>query len=198
MQSISGFVESYVSRIPELFTKEIIEKISELTRDLFQAWAEGRSVFICGNGGSAANAIHISNDLFYGVGACGNPPNRLGLKIEALSTNTAIMTCLANDEGYEYIFSQQLMTKAEKNDLLIVLSGSGNSVNILNAVEVAKKLNVKSYGIVAFSGGKLKQSCDVPLHFQIDDMQIAEDTQLIVGHLCMQWLNVNKHQLKLP
>ena len=197
MPAISSFIDSYVNQIPSLFTEEIKTKITTLAHDLFSAWIEGRNVFICGNGGSAANALHISNDLFYGIGACGKPPHKAGINIEALSSNSAILTCLANDEGYESIFSQQLITKARKNDLLIVLSGSGNSVNIINAVTAAKEMGVKSYGIVAFDGGKVKDLCDVTLHFHVKDMQIAEDTQLLVGHMCMQWLNFNKHKNKL-
>ena len=77
-------------------------------------------------------------------------------------------------------------------DLLIVLSGSGNSANVVKALETSKSMGLCSYAILAFSGGKCLKVVDVPIHFQIDDMQIAEDTQLVVGHLCMQWLNSNK------
>ena len=75
---------------------------------------------------------------------------------------------------------------------MIVLSGSGNSPNIINALKKSSALNMKSYAILAFSGGECKDLADKSIHFEIDDMQIAEDTQLIVGHLCMQWLTLNK------
>ena len=93
-------------------------------------------------------------------------------------------------------FSHQLRNKASKGDLLIVLSGSGNSQNILNALEMAKKIGVYSYAILGYSGGKCLSLADCSIHFSINDMQIAEDTQLIVGHLCMQWLTKNKPFLK--
>ena len=153
---------------------------------------ENRNVFICGNGGSAANAIHIANDLHYGIGACGPGKKLPGLRIEALSANTGIITCLANDTGYENIYAHQLEVKAQKEDILIVLSGSGNSPNIVKALEIANKINVNTFGIFAFAGGKCKGLAKTAIHFEIDDMQIAEDTQLVVGHLCMQWLNSHK------
>ena len=151
-------------------------------------------MFICGNGGSAANALHIANDLFYGIGACGPAPVIPGVKAEALPASVGIVTCLANDTGYENIFSHQLAVKAGPSDVLLVLSGSGNSKNVVNAILKSKELKMKSHAIVAFDGGKCKQIAQNTIHFQVNDMQIAEDTQLIVGHICMQWLNKNKPQ----
>ena len=121
--------------------------------------------------------------------------NRIaGLNVEALSANSAILTCLANDTGYDNIYSNQLEVKASKNDLLIVLSGSGNSKNIINALKYARSIELKSYAILGFNGGICKELTDHMIHFPVNDMQIAEDTQLIVGHMCMQWLNQNKPQ----
>ena len=149
-------------------------------------------VFICGNGGSAANAIHLANDLHYGIGGCGGDKVIGGIQVEALTANQGIVTCLANDIGYENIFSHQLQVKAAADDILIVLSGSGNSKNILKALRTAKQLKMKSVAILAFDGGESLSLADVSIHFSINDMQIAEDTQLIVGHICMQWLSRNK------
>jgi D-sedoheptulose 7-phosphate isomerase len=101
---------------------------------------------------------------------------------------------LANDIGYESIFSEQLAVQAQAGDLLIALSGSGNSPNIVRVIEQAKVMNVKSYAILGFTGGKCKEIADVPIHFPVSDMQIAEDLQLIVGHMMMQWLYSNRPQ----
>ena len=193
MQPIEDFISSYVARIPELFNASVGRGIDELCSDLLDAWKNKKNIFICGNGGSAANAIHISNDLHYGVGACGPSPKICGLKIEALTANTAILTCLGNDDGYSSIFSHQLYTRARKNDILIVLSGSGNSANIISALNASKSIGMKSHSILAFSGGGAKPLSDNIIHFEVNDMQIAEDAQLIVGHICMQWLNRKKH-----
>ena len=190
--NFSQKTETYLHILQASFEPEIVERIEQLSNALLQAWVHGNQVFICGNGGSAANALHIANDFHYGIGACGAPPKLPGLRVEALPANTGIITCLANDTGYENIYSHQLEVKSRPGDLLIALSGSGNSPNIVNALKTAKKLSLKSFAILAFSGGKSKDIADISIHFPVNDMQIAEDTQLIVGHLCMQWLNSNK------
>ena len=159
--------------------------VYSLSLAMLTAWQRGRRVFLCGNGGSAGNAIHLANDFLYGTAK----KTGGGLKAIALSANAAVVTCLANDVGYDSIFSEQLAVHAEKGDLLIVLSGSGNSGNIVRVLEQAKVMGVQSYAILGFTGGKSKQLANVAIHFPVDDMQIAEDLQLIVGHMVMQWLH---------
>jgi len=183
---------NYLDQLNGCFSDAIIDQIEILAKDLLAAWVNGRNVYICGNGGSAANAMHLANDFHYGIGACGPGPKLPGLRVEALPANAGLITCLANDTGYENIYSHQIEVKGRPGDLLIVLSGSGNSANVVKALETSKSMGLRSYAILAFTGGKCLDLVDVPIHFPIDDMQIAEDTQLIVGHLCMQWLNSNK------
>ena len=168
------------------------EAIEKLAYELRKAWLDGRNIYICGNGGSAANAIHIANDLHYGIGACGPGAKLPGLRIEALPANVGVITCLANDTGYDNIYAHQLEVKSKEGDLFIALSGSGNSANIVKALQTANMIGVKTFAILAFTGGKCKDLAETVIHFEIDDMQIAEDTQLVVGHLCMQWLNSHK------
>ena len=128
------FARDYLERLTSSFDKEIYKSVSLLARDLLDAWSSKCSVYICGNGGSAANAIHMANDFIYGVGACTEPEITVpGLNVEAITANSGVITCLANDTGYENIFSAQLRAKARKKDILIVLSGSGNSKNVVNA-----------------------------------------------------------------
>ena len=182
----------YINRLHACFSSEILQNVETLAKEIRQAWVDGRNVFICGNGGSAANAIHIANDFHYGIGACGPGPSLPGLRVEALPSNPGIITCLANDTGYDNIYAHQLHVKGQPGDLLIVLSGSGNSPNVVKALETADLQKMKTFAILAFSGGRCLELAQVPIHFAIDDMQIAEDTQLVVGHLCMQWLNSNK------
>ena len=192
------FARSYLEKLDRCFTPEIFSSVESLASELSDAWVKRSQVFICGNGGSAANAVHMANDFHYGIGACGAEPKLPGLRVEALPANTGVITCLANDTGYENIFAHQLEVKANAGDLLLVLSGSGNSPNVINAVTTARTLGVRSYAIVAFSGGRCKELADQAIHFPINDMQIAEDTQLIIGHLCMQWLNTHKPQYLQP
>jgi len=178
----------YSQRLQAVLATADWSGVSLLAEDLLLCWKEGRKVFLCGNGGSAGNAIHLANDLLYGI----SKSTGGGMRVQALSANPAVMTCLANDVGYDHIFSEQLAVHGESGDLLIVLSGSGNSPNILTTLQQAKNMGVKSYAVLGYSGGKSKQLADVAIHFSVDDMQIAEDMQLIVGHMVMQWLYANR------
>lgn len=177
-------IADYRLKLVEALEMPAMEQVAELGLALAQAWETKQTVYLCGNGGSAGNAVHMANDLIYGAGA------RVGrgLAVEALSANPAVLTCLANDLGYEEIYAYQLQTKAKPQDVLIALSGSGNSPNIVKALEVGNQIGMKTFAILGFSGGQCKEIAQVPLHFPIHDMQIAEDLQLIVGHMCMQWL----------
>ena len=188
----------YLAQLNSIFTPDILKKIECFSKLLYDAWVNQRQVFLCGNGGSAANALHIANDLHYGIGACGPDPIIPGMRVEALPANTGIITCLANDAGYENIYANQLKVKSTQDDILIALSGSGNSCNIVNAIKTARELRMKSVAILAYDGGQCKDLSDLAIHFPINDMQIAEDTQLIIGHLCMQWLNSHKPNLSKP
>jgi D-sedoheptulose 7-phosphate isomerase len=141
-------------------------------------------IYICGNGGSAANADHISNDLMLGLNK-----KKQGYKIVSLSSNIAKITCIGNDLGYEHIYSHQLSEIATKGDLLICLSGSGNSPNIINALKVAKKKNIFSVCILGYSGGAALKLADYPIYFKIDDMQISEDMQMIFFNSVMKFLS---------
>ncbi|MBU1148216.1 MAG: SIS domain-containing protein [Candidatus Omnitrophica bacterium] len=156
--------------------------VSQLAEKILSAKRKDSHIFLCGNGGSAANAMHIANDLLY-LQLKGK-----GIKVTALPANQAVLTCLANDTGYENIFSFQLEQLGSRGDILIVLSGSGNSPNVLKAIDTAKKMSILTCAILGFNGGKCLSLVDTPIHFPVNDMQIAEDLQLIVGHMLMQWL----------
>lgn len=161
-----------------------LNAIETLARAMQACWAGGNWVYLCGNGGSAGNAMHLANDLVYG--AAGG--KGLGMKAHALPSNVSVLTCLANDIDYSEIYSTQVKTFCKPGDILIVLSGSGNSPNIVRAVEAAREVGIQTFGILGYSGGKAKGLVDTPIHFAVDDMQIAEDLQLVVVHMIMQWL----------
>ena len=188
--NFSQRAQEYLETLNGCFTAEHFAAIEHLASDLLEAWKKNRQVFICGNGGSAANALHISNDFHYGIGAAHHKKeNYPGLRVEALTSNVAVISCLANDTGYENIYSNQLKVKANSSDLLIALSGSGNSPNIVNALSTASEMNMITSAIVGFDGGIAKKLANIPIHANINDMQISEDVQLIIGHLCMQFLS---------
>jgi D-sedoheptulose 7-phosphate isomerase len=186
--SSKDLIIDYSTRLQATIASSDWSSVNLLALDMLRCWKEKRQVFFCGNGGSAGNAVHLANDFLYGIAK----KTGGGLKAHALSANTAVVTCLANDVGYESIFSEQLAVQAQAGDLLIALSGSGNSSNIICALKQAKAMGVKSYAILGFTGGKCKELADVPIHFPVNDMQISEDMQLIVGHMMMQWLYSNR------
>ena len=184
------FFTGYASRLQGVLAATDWSKVSLLASDMLRCWREKRQVFIIGNGGSAGNAIHLANDFLYGVAK----KTGGGIRVQALSANSAVMTCLGNDVGYEHIFSEQLAVQAQAGDVLIALSGSGNSSNIVRTIEQAKGMGVKSYAVLGFSGGKCKELADVAIHFPVNDMQLSEDLQLVVGHMLMQWLATHHQQ----
>ncbi len=181
---MENYIQTYKERLNYALNQAVMDRVPELGAALRQAWQAGRAVYLCGNGGSAGNAVHLANDLIYGAGMRAG----VGLRVESLSANPAVLTCLGNDLGYDEIYAQQLRVKGQPGDVLIVLSGSGNSPNVVKALEVGNQLGLTTFAILGFSGGKCKDLAQVPLHFSVNDMQIAEDLQLIVGHICMQWL----------
>lgn len=185
---MNPIINNYTANLNLGLTSSAMDLVPVLAEALASAWKDGNTVFLCGNGGSAGNAIHLANDFNYGI----DKENGVGLKVDALPANQSIITCIANDEGYENIYSQQLKVRAKKNDILIALSGSGNSPNIIKALEAGNEIGMTTFAILGFSGGKCRDIAQFPIHFAIDDMQVSEDLQMIVGHMCMQWLSKNK------
>ncbi len=182
--TFQDFARGYADRLAGAVNSIPLKAVEELGGSLLNCWREGRQVFIFGNGGSAGNAIHLANDFLYGIS------KQVGhaLRVHALPANSSILTCLANDEGYESIFSRQLAVLASPGDVVIAFSGSGNSPNVIRALEWCRANGVKSFAVLGFSGGLAKSLSDVPIHVPVNDMQISEDLQLIVGHILMQWL----------
>lgn len=188
MQSIDFFA-GYAQRLSKVLEGADWTRLAELSACLEACWDRKGQVFICGNGGSAGNAIHLANDFVYGVAKSSGK----GIRFKALSDNPAVLTCLANDIGYENIFAEQLAVYADRDDLLIVLSGSGNSPNIVAALNKGNEIGMKTCAVLGYGGGKAKAIAAIPIHFNIDDMQISEDLQLVVGHMLMQWLYRKTH-----
>ena len=185
--TILKYIENYKENLKQVWDSLDHEKINQVANELKSAWIDGRNLYLCGNGGSSANANHIANDLLFGV----NPEGK-GLKVHSLCANSAINLCLANDIGYENIFSHQLQTLAKKGDILITLSGSGNSPNIINALKKAQVIGLKSIALLGFDGGNAIKLSDITIHFKINDMQIAEDFQMIIFHLLVGYLEQTK------
>ena len=185
-------ITDYSARLASALALPAIKEVPQLAAAFKSAWDNKKTIYLCGNGGSAGNAIHLANDFLYGIS------RQLGhaLRVTALPANSAVITCLANDEGYDGIFFRQLAVLAEPGDVAIAFSGSGNSPNILRALEHCSANGIESFAVLGYSGGKAKGLVSHAIHVPVDDMQISEDLQLVVGHMMMQWLYRNRDTVK--
>ncbi len=176
--------KAYSSKLINLLESFDWSPVEQLAVSLSKARRAEKNVFICGNGGSAANAIHIANDLIFGASKNSKKP----LKAKSLIENQSVLTCLANDLTYKEVFAYQLSVYGQSDDILIALSGSGNSPNIITALIQAAKMDIQTCAILGFDGGKAIELANNVIHFPICDMQITEDCQEIVGHMLMKYL----------
>lgn len=153
------------------------------TRILLDAYNAGKTVFIAGNGGSAAIASHLACDLEKTVaGPRGRRATRR-LRAVSLSDNVATLTAWANDEGYENVFSERLLAHGDPGDVLLVISSSGNSPNVLEALRVARELDMRTIAWVGFGGGRAMDLAECCVHVAIDDYGMAEGIHGVIGHL---------------
>lgn len=174
-------IDHSLREVQEVLSALNLKEVQTLVDLLYEAYLQNRYVFVIGNGGSAANASHFAQDLVRGT--LKNPLETKRLRALSLTDNVAYITALANDEGYETVFEQQLMTLANPDDILIAISGSGNSENIIRAVRFAKTKGMTTVGICGFDGGRLKQLADRSVHVPINDMFLSESIHAIIFHL---------------
>lgn len=172
--------KDYLDRVCREIQRLDLDQIETMSNLIEEAYHAGRFVFICGNGGSGANASHLCEDL--AKCTLKDFENQKRLKVLSLTDNTAGIMAWANDEGYDRIFVEQLKNLASPGDLLLAISGSGNSPNILKAVEWANRNGMTTLGITGFKGGKLKTLAHHNLHADIDDMGVAESLHQVVFH----------------
>jgi len=147
---------------------------------LVDAYDNDRTVFIIGNGGSAANASHFANDLCKGTLKSMDQTKRL--RAHSLTDNVALMTAYGNDEGYASIFEQQLRTYAKPGDVVVAISGSGNSPNVISAIEYANAHGLHTVGVTGFGGGKLKTMAQTTVHVPLNDMCTSESVHSVIFH----------------
>ncbi len=205
----------FVKKIKEYRDMEVrvlnaldLDSINTVMNVLEEARTSGRHIYICGNGGSAATASHYTGDFNKGVnmgilcidghskseeafaeqiGASEEPL----YNFECLSDNQPTMMAVANDESYAEVFRFPLSIKMKAGDIVIGISGSGNSANVVNALSYAKEHGGKTIAIVGFDGGKMKQMADYCIHVDINDMQVSEDVHMFLDHLMMWVLTHN-------
>ena len=171
-------LKTYVIKCAEDVQKSDFETLAQIADKLIEIKGTNNRIFTAGNGGSSATASHIVGDLVKGCRVGDRP----GFNAMCLSDSSTVVTCLGNDFSYDDIYKIQLETFAGEGDLFIVFSGSGNSMNIVNACEYAKKNNIFVIGFGGRDGGKMKNFCDICLVAPTDSMENLEDMHLIYEH----------------
>lgn len=185
---MKDFIRSYLNSLSEIMNLLEIGKISEVIEALRETHSAKRKIIVFGNGGSAATANHFVCDL--GKNAIKDEENRF--KIISLCDNVSCITAYGNDVGYETIFEEQLKNLMEDKDLIICISASGNSPNIIKAIDYAKKRNGIIIGITGFNGGKLKEISDININVSSDSYEKIEDVHLIITHIIVYWFKQNQ------
>jgi D-sedoheptulose 7-phosphate isomerase len=173
-------VDTYLERVRAEVARLDRGEIEALADAIYACYERDKFVFIIGNGGSGANASHLCEDL--GKSTVKDFEAQKRLKVLSLTDNTPYILAWANDTSYDRIFVEQLKNFAGPGDLLIAISGSGNSPNVLKAVEWANAKGMTTFGITGFSGGKLKDMAQRSLHCRLDDMGMVESLHLIAFH----------------
>ena len=180
----NNMIEEYITEEIDVLKKIDVDAVNELLNLLEDCIHMDATIYIFGNGGSAATASHFQNDFNKGV----SEHTEKKFRFICLNDNVATILAIANDIGFEEVFRFQLKGKIKEGDILIAISGSGNSINVINAVEYGKEQGCKIVGLTGYSGGKLKEMSDISLHAPVNSMQITEDIHMMFDHLMMSVL----------
>jgi len=188
--------QKYLDELNQVLKTVDQSKLVQLIQKIQSLIGTKKTLFVCGNGGSAATASHMACDL--GKTILGKNPRERKTRLRVISLNDCIpmMTAWGNDEGYEHIFSEQLRNLGQEGDMLLIITGSGNSPNILEAIKAAKEMGVETFGLLGFQGGKAKEILDDYLLVESENYGIVEDIHGIVNHLVADWLKKNSARLK--
>jgi D-sedoheptulose 7-phosphate isomerase len=151
--------------------------IQQIIATMMQAFEQGRTIFVFGNGGSAATASHMMCDLNKGAATNGRR-----LKVMAFTDNVPLLTAWANDTGYEHIFAEQLKNFVQAGDVVFAISGSGNSASIIEGLKAAQEAGAITIGMAGYQGGKMKGLCDICAVVPSDDIQVVEDLHHAIAH----------------
>jgi D-sedoheptulose 7-phosphate isomerase len=180
-------LKEYFEIEAKLFNQIALDQADQVIAQLEQARSEGRRIFVFGNGGSGSTASHFACDLGKGT----IQPDRPRFKVISLVDMMPTLTAYANDVGYDSVFAEPLITHAERGDLAIGFSGSGNSPNILRAMQAADKLGVATIGFSGFAGGKLKDLVATHVNVPSDLMCQIEDVHLALTHAICEMLKLH-------
>jgi len=183
VNGIVNYATSYLKNLQTLFDNLDLSQLEKIEKTLIYTYKNKNKIFIIGNGGSASTASHFTCDLAKTVRGHKGESRRLGFQTICLADNIPLITAWSNDVDYECIFEEQLKNLANKNDVLIAISASGNSPNIINCCKAAKELGMKIIGFTGFGGGKLSKIANMNLIVDSCEYGPVEDTHLIVSHI---------------
>ena len=188
MKRPSEFARDYVGALKNVLDRLPWEAVEQVVQVIEEAYQRRSQVFVIGNGGSAATASHVMNDLCKGTIGHKGDATWPRFRVVALTDNVALMTAWANDTDFNHIFSEPLKNLAQRGDVLIAISASGNSPNIIAAVEAAKQMGVKVVGLAGFGGGKLAKLADVAFVVASNEYGPVEDVHMILDHIITAYL----------
>ena len=184
IKNIDNFFNNYLNNITKSLLKVNKTKLNKAADEILKTIKRKGTIFVCGNGGSAAISNHYICDFLKYL----RQKTSLKPKIISLSNNVETLTAISNDLDYRYVFSYQAESLCEKNDLILIISSSGNSKNILEILKFSKKNKIKTIGFSGFSGGKLRKACDISVHVNVKNYGIAEDSHHILMHIILQYI----------
>lgn len=182
--SVRAFAEWYRDREIEQWNQFDYDSLEKIAKLIEKAEKKGKQIFVMGNGGSAATSSHLATDWSKTAERVGKPL----IRCVSLNDNLAFMTAIGNDLGYDEVFSRQLQNLLNKDDLVVIISGSGNSGNVIKAAEFAKEKGATVVGMTGFTGGKLRKLADVCLHVNSDQYGVIEDMHMAAGSILAFYL----------
>lgn len=182
MVAVADHVADYLDRLGRSLDGISTDDIAELGEILYRAYHLGSSVFIVGNGGSASTASHMAADLSKNTIG----PHMRRFRVMSLNDNISLLTALANDDGYENVFREQLVNLIQPGDVLISISASGNSPNVLEAIEYAVGCNAQTIGLLGFEGGRAMDLVDKAVLVRSQDYGVIEDAHLVLNHILVE------------
>ncbi len=177
------YIDSYIERLTATISRLPRDRVAKLGGSLLRAYRNDKQVFTLGNGGSSSTASHMAADLAKNTIG----PNMRRFRIMSLNENAAIVTALANDLGYEHIFAEQLINVIRPGDVLIAVSASGNSPNVLKAIRLARRENAEVVALLGFDGGEAAKLADNAIIVPSSDCGVVEDVHLAINHMLVEY-----------
>lgn len=181
MQNYEEQIRNYIEMEKKVLDSLSAKDISKVMNILENARLKGKRIFICGNGGSASTASHFECDFNKGI----SYDQKVKYDFECLSDNAPMMMAIANDIGYDDIFVVSLKNKLKNGDIVIGISGSGNSENVVRALQYGNEAGAETIALVGYDGGRLKEIAKHYIHVNVNNMQIVEDIHLVLNHMMM-------------